>query len=43
LSYQADPYLDIPLSPFKSDLLSDNSLESCNLGYKIQAVYQQIS
>lgn len=40
LSYQADPYLDSPLSPFKSDFLSDNMLESSGLGYKIQAVYR---
>jgi 2-polyprenyl-3-methyl-5-hydroxy-6-metoxy-1,4-benzoquinol methylase len=40
LSYQSDPYLDSPLSPFKSDFLSDNMLESSGLGYKIQAVYR---
>lgn len=40
LSYQANPYLDTPLSPFKPEFISDNMLESCGLGYKIQAVYQ---
>jgi SAM-dependent methyltransferase len=42
LSYQSDPYLDTPSFPFKLDLLSDDYLESCGLGYKIQAVYQLI-
>ena len=42
LSYQSDPYLDTPLLPFKLDLLSGDYLESCGLGYKIQAVYQLI-
>ena len=40
LSYQSNPYLDTPLLPFKLDFLSDDHLESCGLGYKIQAVYQ---
>lgn len=40
LSYQADPYLGAPVSPFKAAFLDADSLESSGLGYKIQAVYR---
>jgi SAM-dependent methyltransferase len=40
LSYQADPYLDAPVSPFKAAFIDADSLESSGLGYKLQAVYR---
>ena len=40
LSYQEDPYLGAPVSPFKAAFLDADSLESSGLGYKIQAVYR---
>jgi SAM-dependent methyltransferase len=42
LSYQVDPYLGKPVTPFKLDVLSGDSLEAFGLGYKIQAVYQLV-
>ncbi|MCP9787669.1 methyltransferase domain-containing protein [Cyanobium sp. Maggiore-St4-Cus] len=40
LSYQADPYIATPVSPFEAAFLDADSLENSGLGYKIQAVYR---
>jgi len=40
LSYQADPYLDYPDTPFREDFLFENSQESNGMDYKIQALYR---
>jgi hypothetical protein len=39
LSYEHDPYLASPQSPFQAGFLSEELIESSGLGYKIQAVY----
>jgi hypothetical protein len=41
LSYQIDPYLSQPERQFTAAFLDPEAIESCGLGYKIQAVYQR--
>jgi len=40
LSYEQDPYLSTPKTPFSAQFLSPDLIEKSGLGYKIQAVYK---